>query len=170
MEPEVEPIVEPEVEPIVEPEVEPHTLLHYKDLGNEYFDIDGKTVHARVLPDLYPEVFNDVKKSPVSDLFTPKEDIQQEPVSAKATFGTEFPLDPEKGEMFLNVASLPSRLYKFNNFKWIIVDKSIADSYTYDEDYLHYLIDKIELGHLNPEDLTASEQDQITEYLKKNDD
>jgi len=83
----------------------------------------------------------------------------------KAHFGTEFPADPEKGEMFLRIDKLPNKLYKYNGTSWIEVDKSLTDSYLYNDEYLKYLVDKIENGQLDIEDLSDSERGQIEEYL-----
>jgi methyl coenzyme M reductase subunit D len=70
--------------------------------------------------------------------------------------------------MFLQISTLPSNLFKFNGNRWISIDKSITDSYTYNEEYLQYIIDSIDKGLIGLDDLTVGEQEQITEYLKKN--
>lgn len=86
----------------------------------------------------------------------------------KAHFGTEFPVNPEKGEMYLRVDKLPSRLYKYNGTGWIEVDKSLTDSYLYNDEYLKHLVAQIEQGQLDIDDLTDSERGQIEEYLLNN--
>jgi hypothetical protein len=138
---------------------------YYKDLGNEYFDIDGKMVHSRVIRDLYPEVYADIERKKIQDQLLPQAD-NVEPSDAR--FGTQFPDTPKKGDLFLNINSIPSKLFKFNGNKWIEVDKHITDSYTYDEAYLKYLIDNINKGIMSADDLTLGEQDQIEQYIKKN--
>jgi len=135
---------------------------YYKDLGNEYFTIDGKMVHSRVIKDLYPEVYADLERKKIQQQLAAQAD-NVEPSDAR--FGTQFPADPKKGDLFLNVSSLPSTLYKFNGNKWIKVDKRITDSYTYDEAYLKFLIDNINKGIISVDDLTHGEQDQIEQYL-----
>jgi hypothetical protein len=85
--------------------------------------------------------------------------------SVKAHFGTEFPTSPEKGEMYLRVDRLPSKLYKYNGASWIEVDKSLTDSYLYNDEYLKHLVNQIEQGQLDIDDLTDSERGQIEEYL-----
>lgn len=127
--------------------------IYYEDLGNGYVIVEGKSIAMDALRGIYPDVWKL---------------IQEAKTQAHSTFGTEFPSKPNKGDMFLNVALLPSKLFKFNGSRWIEVDKSLADSYTYNEDYLQYLIAKINQGHLSPDDLTDSEQEQIREYLKNN--
>jgi hypothetical protein len=84
-----------------------------------------------------------------------------------AAFGTKFPNSPSKGDLFLRVDCLPSRLYKWNDSKWIEIDKAITDSYTYDEAYIKFLITKLAGGDYDTDDLSESEQEQVTEYLKR---
>ena len=47
------------------------------------------------------------------------------------------------------------------------VDKTLADSYTYDEAYIDYLIEKLDLGEYDPDLLSESEKDQVAEQLGK---
>ena len=82
-------------------------------------------------------------------------------------FGTAFPANPVKGDMFLRVDQLPSALYKYNGKNWIAVDKSLSDQYAYDTAYIDHLIEKIESGEYDPELLSPAEQDQIEYRLKK---
>jgi hypothetical protein len=81
-------------------------------------------------------------------------------------FGTAFPTNPVKGDMFLRVDQLPSALYKYNGKNWIAVDKSLSDQYAYDTAYIDHLISKIESGEYDPELLSPAEQDQIEHRLK----
>jgi hypothetical protein len=81
-------------------------------------------------------------------------------------FGTAFPTNPAKGDMFLRVDQLPSALYKYNGKTWIAVDKSLSDQYAYDTAYIDHLIGKIESGEYDPELLSPAEQDQIEHRLK----
>ena len=85
--------------------------------------------------------------------------------AVNAGFGTEFPTNPTKGDMFLRVDYLPSRPYKWNGIKWIEVDKTKSDSFAYDEAYIQHLIDKIDSGEYEVEMLTPAEQEQIQRYL-----
>ena len=87
---------------------------------------------------------------------------------SNTNFGTEFPTNPERGDVYLRVDNLPNRLYKFNGNKWIEVDRSHIDVYAYDELYIKHLIDQIEQGQYDPETLTDLEREQIAEYIKKN--
>ena len=82
-------------------------------------------------------------------------------------FGTTFPNNPGKGDMFLRVDRLPSALYKFNGNTWIEVDKALSDNYAYDDAYIDHLINKIDSGEYDPELLSDSERDHIEHRLTK---
>lgn len=85
--------------------------------------------------------------------------------SISADFGTTFPPSPKKGDMFLRVDILPNKLFKWNDHKWIEVDKDHADAYAYDQKYIKHLIEKIESGTYDIELLTDVEREQISRYL-----
>lgn len=80
-------------------------------------------------------------------------------------FGTSFPTDPKKSDMFLRVDQLPSALYKFNGSQWIEVDKSLSDQHAYDEAYIDHLIEKISTGEYDPELLSDAERNSIEQRL-----
>jgi len=82
-----------------------------------------------------------------------------------AGFGTEFPPNPNKGDMFLRVDMLPSKLFKWNEKKWIEVDKTKTDSFAYDAAYIQHLIEKIDSGEYDVDMLSVAEQEQISRYL-----
>jgi hypothetical protein len=84
----------------------------------------------------------------------------------QASFGTEFPKNQKKGDMFLRVDYLPSRLYKWNGVKWIETDKAQTDRYAYDQAYIKLLVEKIQRGEYDPEDLNDTERQQVADYLK----
>ena len=84
-----------------------------------------------------------------------------------ASFGDTFPNNPVKGDMFLRVDMLPSKLFKWNEKKWIEVDKTKTDSFTYDRAYIQHLIEKIDTGEYDVDLLTDEERDQIKEYLNE---
>jgi hypothetical protein len=87
------------------------------------------------------------------------------PRETKSTFGTVFPSDAAKGDMFVKVDQLPSKLFKFNGNDWIAVDKNLTDNYTYDSAYIDHLIAKVESGELDIDLLSDSERDQIASRL-----
>lgn len=90
-------------------------------------------------------------------------------IPAHADFGNQFPTTPKKSDMYLRVDFLPAKLFKFNGTKWIEIDKSSTDSYAFNEEYIKYLIEMINSGQYNIEDLSDTEQEQIREYLSRDD-
>jgi hypothetical protein len=80
-------------------------------------------------------------------------------------FGTQFPANPGKGDMFLRVDRLPSALYKFNGNIWIEVDKALSDQHAYDTAYIDHLISKISTGEYDPELLSDAERTSIEQRL-----
>jgi hypothetical protein len=87
------------------------------------------------------------------------------PAGSVSGFGIEFPTDANKGDMYLRVDRIPSTLYKFNGNRWIEVDKTLSDSYAYNDAYVDHLIEKIESGEYDPELLSEAERDQIEKRL-----
>jgi hypothetical protein len=81
-------------------------------------------------------------------------------------FGTAFPLNPVKGDTYIRVDYLPSRLFKWNDTKWIEVDKDHTDSFTYNENYIDHLIAKISSGEYDPDLLNDNERQQIEQRLR----
>jgi len=86
-------------------------------------------------------------------------------VNTQAGFGTEFPANPGRGDMFLRVDYLPGKLFKWNGIKWIEVDKDKTDQFAYDQEYIKHLVEKIDSGEYDVDLLTAAEQEQISRYL-----
>lgn len=82
-------------------------------------------------------------------------------------FGTVFPHSPKRGDTFVRIDVQPTVVYKFNGQSWMEVDKNVTDSYTYDDAYINYLIEKIDHGEYDPDLLSDSERDQMAEQLKK---
>jgi hypothetical protein len=87
------------------------------------------------------------------------------PIGEVKGFGTAFPKDVAKGDMFLRVDQIPSVLYKFNGRNWIEVDKSLSDQHAYNEAYIDHLISKIESGEYDPDLLSDAERDSIEKRL-----
>ena len=136
--------------------------IKFKRINDDYYEIDGKMMHIRVIKELYPKVYSTIDS--LEQNLKPQADNL--PKTVRATFGVEFPANPVRGEMFLQVSTLPSKLYKYNGKQWISVDKNITDSYTYENEYLKFLVDSMAAGVITPDDLTVSEQEQVSEYLK----
>ena len=94
------------------------------------------------------------------------EELDQYVVSG---FGTSFPADPIKGDSFVRVDSLPSKLFRWNGSNWIEVDKNNSDTFANNPEYVQYLIDKLGSGEYDPELLTDAERLQIESQLKSQD-
>jgi hypothetical protein len=88
--------------------------------------------------------------------------------TGNASFGTQFPDRPNKGDMFLRVDYLPSRLFKFNGTKWIESDKHLTDQFAYEDSYIKHLIDKLNTGEYDADDLNDVEREKIKDYLERN--
>lgn len=88
-------------------------------------------------------------------------------VAPNADFGTAFPAQARKGDTYLRVDYLPPKLYKFNGSSWMEVARNSSDSYAYNEEYIKYLIEKLNSGEYDVENLTAAEEEQIAEYLSR---
>jgi hypothetical protein len=98
--------------------------------------------------------------------------LQADNVVGKATgevrgFGTQFPTEVKKGDMFLRVDRLPSALYKYNGTNWIEVDKTLTDNHAYDVAYIDHLIAKIDSGEYDPDLLSDAERASIEERLNQ---
>ena len=80
-------------------------------------------------------------------------------------FGTVFPTQAVKGDMFLRVDRLPTALYKYNGSTWIEVNKALSDTYSYDHAYIDHLIEKIASGEYDADLLSDAERDSIEKRL-----
>ena len=85
--------------------------------------------------------------------------------ASDAGFGTRFPPNPKKGDLFLRVDMLPNKLYKWNGQKWIEVAKSTTDRYAYEEEYIKYITGKIITGEYDIDDLSKPEQEEVLKRL-----
>jgi hypothetical protein len=86
--------------------------------------------------------------------------------ASQCGFGERFPDSPMKGDMFIRTDYLPDRLFKWNGQKWIEVDKNSTDSYTYNQAYIQHLIQKLEAGEYEIEDLSDAEQTQVEQQIE----
>jgi len=175
----------PYIQPKVEDEGEKQAKAFLKD---EYYDLDEKTdpfmedlVVAKEEPELVPEPVVVDTPNPRALEASPGQGrgaMYSAPIQADNTpqlgkaastgFGNEFPTNPQKGDVYLRTDYLPNRLYKFNDKKWIEVDKSSTDVYAYEEAYIRHLIEEIEANRYDADTLTDVEREQIAEYLRKN--
>jgi len=90
-----------------------------------------------------------------------------DPKYTQTSFGSQFPLAPNRGDTFVKTDRMPSQLYKFNGDEWIIIDKNSTDNYTYDIAYIDHLIEKISTGEYDPDLLSDIEREQVAERLKQ---
>jgi hypothetical protein len=95
-----------------------------------------------------------------------KADNDKLEAASQCGFGEKFPEDPMKGDMFIRTDYLPDRLFKWNGIKWIEVDKNTTDSYTYNQAYIQHLIQKLEAGEYEIEDLSDAEQAQVEQQIE----
>ena len=86
----------------------------------------------------------------------------------RADFGTAFPENPGKGDVFLRTDYLPNRLFKWNNNKWIEIDKGSNDRLAYNSAYIEHLIEKIQSGEYDIDDVNDAERAEIEQFLKNN--
>lgn len=91
------------------------------------------------------------------------------PVKANASFGIKFPITPNKGDLFLRVDMLPTKLFKWSGQRWIEVDKANTDTYTHDEGYIKLLVARLGSGEYTLEDLTQTEQEEVASFLRTTD-
>ena len=110
-----------------------------------------------------------IERLPWEDLILPTAD-SLDISSHESGFGTNFPSDPAKGDTFLRVDQNPHQLYKWNEKKWIRVDKKQNTSYTYNDSYIEHLVALISNGEFAPEQLTQDERDAVEVYLKREQD
>jgi hypothetical protein len=81
-------------------------------------------------------------------------------------FGTAFPTIANKGDVFVRVDVLPNKVFKFDGNKWIELNKVMTDSHLYNQDYIQFLVDKLDKGEYDLEHLTDVETAAIENYLK----
>ena len=85
----------------------------------------------------------------------------------RVDFGTVFPENPRKGDLFVFTGQIPSQLFKFNDRIWIVVDKERTDVYSHNDAYIDYLIQSVSSGEYDPDLLTQSERSEIEARLRR---
>jgi len=80
-------------------------------------------------------------------------------------FGTVFPKFANKGDIYVRVDVLPNRVFKFDGKRWIEVNKEHTQSYLHNDDYLQFLVSKLENGEYDLDMLSDKEKEQIESYL-----
>lgn len=125
------------------------------DLDSDYITHNGKLWRREALMAMHPELWN-AKLRLANDL---------DPANVR--FGVDWPKFANKGDQFLRVDYLPTKLFKYNGRQWIEIDKNSTDTYSYDNDYINYLIEKISSGEYDPELLSEGEKAQLADVLKR---
>jgi len=150
----IEPVVIEEPIKIVElSEVIESNTIPYQELDGGYVMFDNKHMHKDVLTGMRPDILKLVADSGKQ---------------TKTNFGTSFPTIAGKGDTFVRVDSLPNKVYKFDGARWIMVNKDQSNNYLHDQEYIKYLVQKIEEGEYDIELLSEIEKQQIEDYLTKN--
>ena len=139
--------------PVELPEIIQANTIPYQELDGGYVMFDNKHMHKDVLLGMRPDFLKLVADSG-------KE--------TKTNFGTSFPTIAGKGDTFVRVDSLPNKVYKFDGARWIMVNKDQSNTYLHDQEYIKYLVQKIEEGEYDIELLSEIEKQQIEDYLTKN--
>ena len=151
------PFVHFDTKPMVSPKEEPInnevkiTTKPYEELEGGYVMFEDKHYHKDALKSLRP------------DIFMATADSQR---SISTNFGIKFPNGASKGDVFVRVDSLPNRVYKYDSRKWIEVQKDQSDTYLHNQNYIKYLVEKIEKGEYDLDLLSETEKEQIELFLK----
>lgn len=139
-----------ELDSTVEKEVAINEKPQLKEVDGGYVIYEGKMIAKDALKEMHPHLFK-----LTADSVTP----------ISTSFGTQFPKFAHKGDTFIRVDVLPNRVFKFDGKRWFEINKDTVDSYLYDDNYIKYLIGKIDSGEYDPELLSDKEKEQIESYL-----
>lgn len=120
------------------------------DVGDGYVEYNKQLFQKDALKELRP------------DLFSIKPDSLYMPSSS---FGMQFPKIAKKKDIFVRVDVTPNKVYRFEGSKWIEINKNLSSTYLYDQEYIKYLINKIDQGEYDIDLLSEQEKIQIEEYL-----
>jgi hypothetical protein len=146
----------PDSQPVQDPVIENTVENIAPDrLDSDYITYNGKLWRREALMAMHPELWN-AKLRLTEDT---------DPVNVR--FGVDWPKFANKGDQFLRVDYLPTKLFKYNGNQWIEIDKNTTDTYSYDNDYINYLIEKISSGEYDPELLSEGEKAQLADVLKR---
>jgi len=147
------PIAEPTPEPIAEPAPVDEFNTPIRRGADYAVRYKGKVYNLDAFNKLYPDM-------------AIRADNDKLEAASQCGFGERFPDSPMKGDMFIRTDYLPDRLFKWNGTKWIEVDKNTTDSYTYNQAYIQHLIQKLEAGEYEIEDLSDAEQAQVEQQIE----
>jgi hypothetical protein len=117
---------------------------------NGYITYDGKQMRLEALRELKPELF-----------LTADSDAQ-----LGSRFGSQFPKEASKGDVFVRIDSLPNRAFKFDGKRWVEISRDSTEVFQEDNQYIQFLISKIDSGEYNIELLSDSEKERIAKFLE----
>lgn len=120
------------------------------DVGDGYVEYNNHLYQKDALKEINPS------------LFSLKIDNASIPNSS---FGTQFPKIAKKKDIFVRVDVIPNKVYRFEGSKWIEINKNLSNTYLYDQEYIKYLVEKIDKGEYDIDLLSEQEKIQIEEYL-----
>jgi multisubunit Na+/H+ antiporter MnhG subunit len=148
----VEPV---SIEPVIEKNVQDNQITTEGvtlacDVGGGYIEYNNHLFQKDALKELKPELFS---------LRT------DGPMIPSSGFGTQFPKIAKKKDIFVRVDVTPNRVYRFEGTKWIEINKNLSNTYLYDQEYIKYLVDKIDKGEYDVDLLSEQEKIQIEEFL-----
>ena len=66
--------------------------------------------------------------------------------------------------MFVRVDALPNKLFRWTGTNWMQLDKETTDTYL-NEDYVTHLTWLVKQGHMELDDLTYQEQEEVKSKL-----
>ena len=160
------PFVSFDTKPIVAPKIvedeltadQDHTMavkqdLPFKELPGGYVSYQGKHMQRDALFSQHPE-------------FLKLSTDASKPVNS--SFGSKFPDDATKGDVFTRVDVLPNKVFKYDSNNWIEINKESSNTYLYNTKYLEYLVEMIGKGEYDPELLSDNERAQIEDHIKLN--
>lgn len=93
---------------------------------------------------------------------------KEDDLAVKATYGENYPADPEKGQLHILTNVYPHELKKWNENKWIDVDKEGTTAYL-TSDYIKHLVDQLARNTQDVDDLSVEEKEAVSKYLTRRD-
>lgn len=66
--------------------------------------------------------------------------------------------------MFVRVDALPNKLFRWTGSNWMELSKEVTDTYL-NEDYITHLTWLVKQGHMEIDDLTEQEQEEVKHKL-----
>jgi seryl-tRNA synthetase len=106
-----------------------------------------------------------IAENPVVDSSINTNDLELLDIGT-ASFGTSWPSDPVKNDLFLKTDS--NVLYRWNGRKWIEEDKGTVDeNLSYDYDFIKWLTGEVKKGKTAFEELSGMQKNQVKAYILK---